>query len=61
MITRTPQSPRQQSLTWVKLGIALVGIATWGYGQRVENVRVEWFGIALVVVAFVLRWVGRRE
>ncbi|HJR64774.1 MAG TPA: hypothetical protein VJ803_13810 [Gemmatimonadaceae bacterium] len=46
-------------LTTIKLALALIGIATWGYGTRVENARIQWFGIALVAIAVVLRFVGR--
>jgi hypothetical protein len=47
------------NLTTVKLTLALVGIATWGYGTRVGDARIQWFGIAVVAIAVVLRFFGR--
>jgi hypothetical protein len=49
------------TLTTIKLALALVGIATWGYGTRVEDPRIQWLGIAMVAIAAVLRFFGRRR
>ena len=43
-----------------KLIIAAVGVAVFLTGVRVQSEVVRWIGIGLVVVAFVLRFVGRR-
>ena len=42
-----------------KLVIAAVGLAVFLTGVRLELVIVRWIGIALVAVAFLLRFIGR--
>ena len=48
-------------LTIAKLAFALVGIAVFAYGARVDDRIVRWVGIAFVVVAFLLRFVKRPD
>ncbi len=48
------------TVTRIKLGLALIGVATWGYGVRVDDRRVQWLGIAFIAVAFLLRFVPTR-
>lgn len=48
-------------LTAAKLVVALVGIAVFGTGIRMEEPTWRWIGIALVAVAWLLRLAGRRD
>ncbi len=43
-----------------KLVIAVAGVAVFLTGVRLELEPVRWIGIGLVVVAFLLRFIGRR-
>jgi hypothetical protein len=44
------------SLTVVKLVIALVGLLVFGYGVRVDDSLIRWGGVALVALAWLLRF-----
>ncbi|HEX6964597.1 MAG TPA: hypothetical protein VF166_02285 [Gemmatimonadaceae bacterium] len=48
-----------------KLAFALIGILIWGYGERINDPNLRWFGIAVIVVAFLIRFLpgarGRRR
>jgi hypothetical protein len=46
--------------TQLKLAFAVIGIVVWGYGQRVDDAILRWLGIALLVVAFLLRFLPKR-
>lgn len=48
-------------LTRVKLLVAGAGIIMWGLGVRLQDRRVTWVGVVILAVAFLLRFVGRRE
>ena len=43
----------------LKLACALIGLAVFGYGVRYDDNTIRWVGIALVVVAFLLRFVKK--
>lgn len=45
------------SLLQAKLALALVGIATWGWGVRTGDPTLRWVGIALIGAAVLLRFV----
>ena len=60
-ISRTPHDPGQQRLVGAKIAIVVVGLATWFYGQRVDDARVRWLGIAFLAAAFLLRFVRARR
>ncbi len=47
--------------TTAKLVIAVVGVAVFMTGVRLEMEVVRWLGIGLVAVAFLLRFIGRRN
>ena len=47
-------------LLQLRLALALIGIIIWGYGTRVDSVRLQWVGIGVLVVAFVARFLGPR-
>ena len=46
--------------TQIKLGIALLGVLVWGYGQRVDSATIRWVGIAFLAAAVVLRFLPKR-
>ena len=43
-------------ITVAKIALALAGVGMFAYGIRSEDSLVRWIGIALVVVAFLLRF-----
>jgi hypothetical protein len=47
-------------LAQVKLIVALLGIAVFGYGIRIDSEVVRWIGIGLVALAWVMRFVRRK-
>ena len=47
-------------LSRAKVAFAVAGIATFGAGVRIDDTRARWAGIALVGVAWLLRFAGRR-
>ena len=49
------------ALTSVKLALVAIGIFVWAYGVRVDDRTITWIGIAFLVAAFLLRFVGRRR
>ncbi|HEU4564364.1 MAG TPA: hypothetical protein VFS05_06945 [Gemmatimonadaceae bacterium] len=61
MISRRPQPEGQRELLGVKLALALVGLATFGYGVLVDSVSVRWLGITFLGAAFLVRFLRRRN
>ena len=47
-------------VTVAKVACALVGVAVFAVGVRNDDDMVRWVGIALVIVAFLLRFVKKR-
>lgn len=47
------------SRTTLKLSITVAGIALFLFGMRAGSQALRWTGIALVAVAWLLRFVGR--
>ena len=47
---------RQFLVLEVRAGIALVGALLFGYGIRVDGQAYRWAGIAMFVLAILLRW-----
>ena len=47
-------------LTRTKLLVAVAGAAVWVWGVRSGDERLRWAGIALLVLAFLLRLLNRR-
>jgi hypothetical protein len=45
----------------IKLGLALIGLITWGYGARIDHNGLQWTGIGFLAAAAVLRFVKRGE
>jgi hypothetical protein len=44
----------------VQLVLLAAGLIVWGYGERVDEQRFRWVGIACFAAAFVLRLLKRR-
>jgi uncharacterized protein YqgC (DUF456 family) len=49
------------TVTRVKLGVVLIALIIWAYGFRTDDRTLMWVGMALVVVAFLLRFVPQRR
>ena len=47
-------------LTRFKIAMALIGLVLFGAGVRMERVELRWIGLGFVVVAWLLRFAGRR-
>jgi len=47
-------------MTTLKLALAAVGILIWFFGHQAGDERLRWVGIALLVLAVLLRFVGPR-
>ena len=45
----------------VRLALAVIGIAVWGYAIRVDDPQVRLAGIAVLALALVLRFADRRR
>ncbi len=48
-------------LTRLKVVVAAVALAVWAWGARTADARFTWAGIALLAVAFLLRFLNPRE
>lgn len=46
--------------TRLKLVVGALGVSIWAYGVRTADDRLRWAGIALLAVAFLMRFVERR-
>ena len=47
------------NLSRAKLLFAIIGIGIWLYGVRMADRRLQWLGVGVVLVAFILRFVPR--
>ena len=47
--------------TEIQIALLVVGIVVWGYGQRVEDSRLQIIGIVFFAAATALRFLKRRE
>jgi hypothetical protein len=47
--------------TQVQLALLVMGIIVWGYGERVDDSRLTWIGLAFFAGAFVLRLAKRKK
>ena len=47
-------------IAMIRFGIAILGLIVWSYGAREDIERMRWLGIGIIVVAFLLRFVGPR-
>ena len=48
------------ALTRAKVALALIGLVLFGAGIRLERTELRWIGLAFVIAAWLLRFVGRR-
>lgn len=48
------------NLVIARMILLLVAIVVWGYGYRVDDANIRLAGIAIMVVALALRFLGRR-
>ncbi len=49
------------ALTVAKIGLAVIGLITFGYGVRVDHETLRWIGIVFLAAAAALRfWRPRR-
>ena len=46
--------------TEAQLVLLLMGVIVWGYGQRVEDSRLTWIGVAFFAAATALRFLKRK-
>ena len=44
------------NLSWIKVAIAVVGIAIWSFGYRQDDSTLRWIGIAVLAAAALLRF-----
>ena len=49
------------TLTRAKIALALIGILLFGAGVRLERTELRWVGLALVLAAWLLRFVQPRS
>jgi hypothetical protein len=49
------------TVTWLRLGIAAIGMLVWAYGYQADDVTIRWIGIGLLAVAVLLRFVAPRR
>ena len=47
--------------TTIKLGLAVIGLATFFYGRHIEDDRLRWLAMAFLVAAFLLRFWKPRQ
>ena len=46
--------------TEAQLALLLIGVIVWGYGQRVDDTRLTWIGLAFFAGATALRFFKRK-
>jgi hypothetical protein len=46
--------------TEAQLALLVIGVIVWGYGQRVEDNRLTWIGLAFFAAATLLRFFKRK-
>jgi hypothetical protein len=47
--------------TEIQLALLVVGLAVWGYGQRIDDGRLRIVGIVLFAIATVLRFLRKND
>jgi hypothetical protein len=47
--------------TEIQIALVIVGVIVWGFGQRTDDVRFQYAGIACFAMATLLRWAKRHE
>jgi hypothetical protein len=46
--------------TEAQLALLLIGVIVWGYGQRVDDTRLTWIGLAFFAASTALRLLKRK-
>ena len=46
--------------TQIQLALLVMGLVVWGYGQRTDDSRLTWIGVAFFAAATVLRFFKKR-
>jgi hypothetical protein len=46
--------------TEIQLALAVMGLIVWGYGQRIDDARLTWIGLAFFAAATLLRFFKKR-
>ena len=46
--------------TQAQLALLVIGVIVWGYGQRIDDNRLTWIGLAFFAAATLLRFFKRR-
>ena len=49
------------NLQTMRLVVAAVGVAIWGYGYSADNDRIRWVGIAVLAISLLLRFFRPRK
>jgi len=47
--------------TEIQLALLAIGVIVWGYGQRIEDTRLTYIGLAFFVAATAMRFLKRRD
>jgi len=47
--------------TEAQLALLLIGVIVWGYGQRIDDNRLTWIGLAFFAAATLLRVLKRKQ
>ena len=47
--------------TQIQLALLTMGVIVWGYGQRIEDNRLTYIGLAFFTAAVVVRFFKRRD
>jgi hypothetical protein len=47
--------------TEAQIALLVIGVIVWGYGQRVEDNRLTWIGLAFFAAATALRFLKPRK
>ena len=43
-----------------RIALTLIGVAVWGYGQRIDNPQTRLAGISVLAIALLLRFLPKR-
>jgi hypothetical protein len=46
--------------TEIQLALLVMGLIVWGYGQRTDDSRLTWIGLAFFAAATILRFLKKR-
>ena len=45
---------------WIRTALALLGVAVWGWGYRVDDPQIRLVGMGILLVTLLLRFVPKR-